>query len=122
MKPTLSRGSAVALLVAGAYFMENLDGTIIVTALPQMARSFHVFALDLNIGVSAYLLTLAALIPASGWMADRYGLRTVFAGAIVVFTAADPHRVHPRPHPPGGGRRDDGACGPAGRAPHHREA
>jgi EmrB/QacA subfamily drug resistance transporter len=88
MKPTLSRGSAVALLVAGAYFMENLDGTIIVTALPQMARSFHVFALDLNIGVSAYLLTLAALIPASGWMADRYGLRTVFAGAIVVFTAA----------------------------------
>jgi MFS family permease len=88
MKPTLSRGSAVALLVAGAYFMENLDGTIIVTALPQMARSFHVFALDLNIGVSAYLLTLAALIPASGWMADRCGLRTVFAGAIVVFTAA----------------------------------
>jgi len=88
VKPSLSRGSAVALLVAGAYFMENLDGTVIVTALPQMARSFHVHALDLNIGVSAYLLTLAALIPASGWMADRYGLRTVFAGAIAVFTAA----------------------------------
>jgi len=88
MKPNLSRGSAVALLVAGAYFMENLDGTVIITALPQMAQSFHVHALDLNIGVSAYLLTLAALIPASGWMADRFGLRTVFAGAIIVFTAA----------------------------------
>ncbi len=87
-KPSLSRGSAVALLVAGAYFMENLDGTVIITALPQMAQTFHVHALDLNIGVSAYLLTLAALIPASGWMADRFGLRTVFAGAIVVFTAA----------------------------------
>jgi len=78
----------VALLVAGAYFMENLDGTVIITALPQMARSFHVHALDLNIGVSAYLMTLAALIPASGWMADRFGLRKVFAGAIVIFTAA----------------------------------
>ena len=83
-----SRGSAVALLVAGAFFMENLDGTVILTALPQMAQSFHVAALDLNIGVSAYLLTLAALIPASGWVADRLGLRAVFAGAIVVFTAA----------------------------------
>jgi EmrB/QacA subfamily drug resistance transporter len=88
LKSPLPHGSAVALLVAGALFMENLDGTVIITALPQMARSFHVQALDLNIGVSAYLLTLAALIPASGWMADRYGLRTVFAGAIVVFTAA----------------------------------
>jgi len=84
----MSRGSAVALLVAGAFFMENLDGTVIVTALPQLARTFHVPALDLNIGVSAYLLTLAALIPASGWLADRYGLRTVFAGAIAIFTAA----------------------------------
>jgi EmrB/QacA subfamily drug resistance transporter len=78
----------VALLVAGAYFMENLDGTVILTALPQMAASFHVHALDMNIGVSAYLLTLAALIPVSGWMADRFGVRTIFAGAIVLFTVA----------------------------------
>jgi EmrB/QacA subfamily drug resistance transporter len=80
--------SAVALLVAGAFFMENLDGTVIVTALPQMAKSFGVHALDLNIGVSAYLLTLAVLIPASGWLADRFGTRTVFASAIVIFTGA----------------------------------
>ena len=84
----LSRGSAVAFLVAGAIFMENLDGTVILTALPQMAKSFHAQPLDLNIGVSAYLLTLAALIPASGWVADKFGIRSVFASAIVIFTAA----------------------------------
>ena len=85
---SLSRGTAVALLVAGAIFMENLDGTVILTALPQMAKSFQVQPLDLNIGVSAYLLTLAALIPVSGWIADRFGIRRVFAAAIVLFTAA----------------------------------
>ena len=84
----LSRGSAVALLVAGALFMENLDGTVILTAMPHMARSFHVQPLDLNIGVSAYLLALAALIPASGWVADRFGIRSVFGTAIVIFTVA----------------------------------
>ena len=85
---SMARGTAVALLVAGAIFMENLDGTVILTALPQMAKSFQVQPLDLNIGVSAYLLTLAALIPVSGWIADRLGIRTVFAAAIVVFTVA----------------------------------
>lgn len=84
----MSCGTAVALLVAGAMFMENLDGTVILTALPQMAKSFHVQALDLNIGVSAYLLTLAALIPVSGWIADRFGLRKVFTAAIGIFTVA----------------------------------
>ena len=84
----LSRSAAIALLVAGAFFMENLDGTVIVTALPQMAASFRVHPVDLNIGVSAYLLTLAVLIPASGWMTDRFGARRVFASAIVVFTLA----------------------------------
>ncbi len=66
--------------------MENLDGTIIATALPQMARSFHVGAVNLNIGMTAYLLTLAVFIPISGWVADRFGSRTVFASAIALFT------------------------------------
>ncbi len=79
---------AVALLVAGTFFMEFLDGTVIVTALPQMAASFGVHPVDLNIGVSAYILTVAVLIPASGWVADRFGARPVFATAIVIFTAA----------------------------------
>jgi len=83
-----SRGSAIALLVAGAFFMENLDGTVVVTALPQMASSFGVHPIDLNIGVSSYVLTLAILIPASGWIADRFGARPVFAAAVVVFTLA----------------------------------
>ncbi|WGF86395.1 MFS transporter [Marinivivus vitaminiproducens] len=82
------RANAIAYLVAGAFFMENLDATVIVTALPQMAESFGVQPVDLNIGVSAYLLTLAVLIPVSGWVADRFGARTVFGGAIVVFTLA----------------------------------
>ena len=68
--------------------MENLDGTIIATAIPQMARSFRVGAVNLNIGMTAYLLTLAVLIPISGWVADRYGSRTIFASAIATFTVA----------------------------------
>jgi EmrB/QacA subfamily drug resistance transporter len=83
-----SRSTAIALLVAGAFFMENLDGTVIVTALPQMADSFGVHPVDLNIGISAYVLTLAVLIPASGWVADRLGACRVFAAAIIIFTAA----------------------------------
>src|SRR5271156_4639506 len=88
MTSLASRGSAVALLVAGAFFMENLDGTVVVTAMPQMAASFGVHAVDLNIGISAYMLTLAVLIPASGWMADRFGARSIFAAAIATFTVA----------------------------------
>ena len=76
----------VTTLIAGAFFMENLDGTIIATALPQMARSFHVGAVALNSGMTAYLLTLAVFIPISGWIADRLGARTVFSGAIAIFT------------------------------------
>lgn len=78
----------VSLLVAGAFFMENLDGTVIVTALPQMAVSFHASPVDLNMGMTAYLLTLAVFIPVSGWVADRLGPRTVFSSAIAVFTFA----------------------------------
>jgi EmrB/QacA subfamily drug resistance transporter len=88
MRFLTSPGAAISLLVAGAFFMENLDGTVVVTALPQMAETFGVHPVDLNIGVSSYMLTLAILIPASGWVADRFGLRTVFAAAIGVFTLA----------------------------------
>jgi EmrB/QacA subfamily drug resistance transporter len=80
--------SATALLVAGAFFMEYIDGTVIATALPQMARSFGVQAIDLNIGISAYLLTLAMLIPASGWIAERFGARNVFGTAVLIFSGS----------------------------------
>jgi EmrB/QacA subfamily drug resistance transporter len=82
------RAVAVALLVASAYFMEMLDGTVIATALPQMAVTFGVGPVDLNMGMTAYLLTLAVFIPVSGWVADRFGPRTVFSSAIAIFTFA----------------------------------
>ena len=76
------RISGLALLVASAFFMEFLDGTVIATALPDMAKAFGVTAIDLNIGISAYLLTLAVLIPANGWVAERFGSRNVFTLAL----------------------------------------
>lgn len=86
--PSVRRPVAVALLVAGAFFMENLDGTVIATALPQMAQSFRINPVDLNLGMTAYLLTLAVFIPVSGWVADRLGARQVFSSAIALFTVA----------------------------------
>lgn len=80
------RISGLALLVASAFFMEFLDGTVIATALPDMAKAFGVSAIDLNIGISAYLLTLAVLIPANGWVAERFGARNVFSLALLIFT------------------------------------
>jgi EmrB/QacA subfamily drug resistance transporter len=68
--------------------MEYLDTTVIATALPQMARSFGVGPNSLSLGMTAYMLALAIFIPVSGWVADRCGSRTVFLGAIVVFTVA----------------------------------
>lgn len=78
----------IALLVALTFFMENLDATIIVTALPAIAATFQVATVDLNVGVSAYLLAVAVFIPIGGWLADRFGAQTIFIGAIVLFILA----------------------------------
>ncbi|HET6734309.1 MFS transporter [Mycobacterium sp.] len=78
----------MALLVAGAFFMEILDATIIAPAIPLIADSLGVEAVDVNVAISAYLVTVAVLIPATGWMADRFGVRRVFITAIAVFTIA----------------------------------
>ncbi|MED5816565.1 MFS transporter [Mycolicibacterium sp. 050232] len=78
----------MALLVAGALFMEILDATIIAPAIPLIASSFGVEPVDVNVAISAYLVTVAVLIPASGWLADRFGVRRVFIAAIAVFTLA----------------------------------
>ncbi|MCJ2182314.1 MFS transporter [Novosphingobium sp. 1949] len=78
----------IMVLVTGALFMEILDASIIITALPSMARDFHSSAVGLNIGVSAYLVTLGILIPASGWIAERFGTRRIFTLAIALFTLA----------------------------------
>lgn len=78
----------IALVVAVTFFMENLDATVIATALPTMASAFGVTPVDMNIGITAYILAVAIFIPLSSWVADRFGARRVFAGAIIVFTLA----------------------------------
>jgi EmrB/QacA subfamily drug resistance transporter len=76
----------IALIVACAQFMQNLDGTIIVTALPAMAQSFATTASRMSEGITAYALAAAVCIPASGWLADRLGTRNLFCAAIGLFT------------------------------------
>jgi MFS family permease len=82
------RERRVALLVAGCFFMEMLDGTIVITAAPSIADSLGVASTSISLVISAYLVTLAVLIPASGWVAARFGARPVFLAAIVIFTLA----------------------------------
>ena len=74
-------------LVAVAFFMQTLDATIVNTALPAMARSLGESPLQMQPVVVAYMLTVALLIPASGWLGDRFGTRRVFIAAIVLFCA-----------------------------------
>jgi EmrB/QacA subfamily drug resistance transporter len=83
----VQRRVLVPLIVASALFMENLDSTVIATALPAIAASLGESPLRLSLAITSYLLSLAVLIPASGWVADRYGARTVLCGGILVFTA-----------------------------------
>ena len=78
----------LALLVAATFFMEFLDGTVLTTAIPSIAADFRVPAADVNITMTAYLMTVAMGIPFSGWLAERLGARRVFCLAIAVFTAA----------------------------------
>jgi EmrB/QacA subfamily drug resistance transporter len=72
-------------LVATGFFMQTLDSTIVNTALPAMAHSLGELPLRMQSVVIAYSLTMAMLIPASGWIADRYGLRRAFMSAIILF-------------------------------------
>ena len=81
----MPRPQTIALIVACALFMENLDGTIITTALPQIAAEFGVNPVHLSLSITTYLLGMAAFIPISGWLADKVGVRDVFRTAIVVF-------------------------------------
>jgi EmrB/QacA subfamily drug resistance transporter len=73
-------------LVAVAFFMESLDTTILNTAVPAIAEALKVAPLSMKAVLSSYTLSLAVFIPISGWMADRYGTRRVFASAIGLFT------------------------------------
>ncbi len=76
----------IPLIVACGLFMENLDSTVLATSLPAIAADLHVAPVSLKLALTSYLLSLAVFIPISGWAADKYGARTVFMGAIAVFT------------------------------------
>ena len=78
----------LTLVVASALFMEALVSTVIATSLAAMAADLQVDPLALKLAFTAYYVALAIFIPASGWCADRYGAKTVFASSIAVFTAA----------------------------------
>ena len=110
--------------------MENLDATIIATAAPAMAADLGVGAVDINVAITAYLVTIAVGIPVSGWLTDRFGGRR-----ILLVGHRDLHgRLRPlrrqrqpgdarrRPDPAGDRRRDDGAGRPARRAAGDGEA
>jgi len=83
----LFRDRIVPLVVAVALFMENVDSTVIATSLPAIARDISANPLALKLAITSYLLSLAVFLPVSGWTADRFGARTVFRAAIVVFMA-----------------------------------
>jgi EmrB/QacA subfamily drug resistance transporter len=81
----MNKERLIPLIVAAALFMENMDSTVIATSLPAIAADIGTSPLTLKLAITSYLLSLAVFIPASGWTADRFGARSVFSAAIVVF-------------------------------------
>lgn len=84
----MPRYAVTALIVACALFMETLDSTVIATSLPAIALDLHEDPIALKLALTSYLVSLAVFIPASGWVADRFGARLIFRLAIIVFTLA----------------------------------
>ena len=82
----ISTKRIIAFIVSLALFMDALDTTIINTAIPAMSRSLNVNPIDLKIALISYLISLAIFIPISGWIADKYGTKRVFIGALTIFT------------------------------------
>ena len=83
----MNKQRVIPLIVATALFMENMDSTVIATSLPAIAADIGSSPLTLKLAITSYLLSLAVFIPASGWTADRFGARMVFALAVAVFMA-----------------------------------
>lgn len=73
-------------ILSSVLFMEMMDSTIINTAIPEIAKSFQTYPINLKLAVTSYLISLAIFIPISGWAADNYGTKTVFSAAIIIFT------------------------------------
>jgi EmrB/QacA subfamily drug resistance transporter len=84
--PSASTRHLLPWLVAVAFFMESLDTTILNTAVPAVSAALNVSPLSMKSVLASYTLSLAVFIPISGWMADRFGTRRIFASAIALFT------------------------------------
>lgn len=80
------RTRLIPMIVACPLFLQNLDTSIMATALPSIANSLQVETLHLNLAITSYLLSLAVFLPASGWLADRFGPKRVFCSAIIFFS------------------------------------
>jgi len=83
----MRRSRLLPLIIATALFMENTDSTVISTSLPMIAETLGTDPIALKLALTSYLVSLAIFIPISGWMADKYGARTIFTTAIGVFMA-----------------------------------
>ncbi|MFC3125602.1 MFS transporter [Pseudoroseomonas globiformis] len=88
VEPKLPDPRLMAAIVASALFMQNLDGTVVATALPAMSRSLGEDPLVMGVAITSYLVALTVFIPLSGWVADRFGAKQVFLVAIGTFTLA----------------------------------
>lgn len=78
----------IPIIVAAAFFMEMLDGTVVATALPAIAHSLGEPTLNLTASITVYLVAMAVFVPTAGWASARLGARNLFAAAIAVFTLA----------------------------------
>nr|MBF0685145.1 MFS transporter [Pseudomonas sp.] len=87
MTAPMSRNHYIVPGIVGcALFMQMLDSTVVATALPAMGLAFGESAVRMNIAITSYLLAVAMFVPLSGWAADRFGARRVFAAAMLLFT------------------------------------
>src|ERR1022692_708103 len=87
-RPTIDQRVAVSVVYVAALFMSIMDVTIVNVALPTIGRQFHVTTTSVDVIVIGYLVSLAVIIPASGWIGDRFGAKRTLLLAILIFTGA----------------------------------
>jgi EmrB/QacA subfamily drug resistance transporter len=87
-RPYINPKVSVSVVFVASMFMSIMDGTIVTVALPALSRQFNAAGTSIDAIVVGYLVSLAVIIPASGWLGDRLGTKKVFLGALVLFTAA----------------------------------
>ena len=87
-RPSINPKVSVSIVFVAAMFMSIMDATIVNVALPALSRQFNAAGTSIDAVVVGYLVSLAIVIPASGWLGDRLGTKRVFLSALVIFTCA----------------------------------